>query len=526
MSIRRLSLLFLLTSLPAAADRTPAAQSAYERALRAQAENRLPDAQAGYQEALALSPGDAESEVGLGAVLFKLGKPDEAVLHFQAATRADPANKQAWFNLGFVQKKTGNYAGAVESYERYVRLAPTEADGHYGLADSLRLAGRKAEAIASYEQYLALEKRPGQEKFRARATENLAALKAETATAAAAPAAPPPPPSGSVLVSPGAGGIGAGGVVSAGAAKPPPAAVGNAAAGTVAAEPAAAGTVVAGTAGAGTTAAAELPGTVGLGGPAVSTVRDTPQTPPPTLPAAEPAPTNSTLAREKLAEGDALFAQKRYREASFAYQDAVNADGNDVAALFKLGRSYAVLGYFQQAIDRWRRVMLLSPDPSVRKSADDQIKKAEAKLVAQGGGSPQAQGLPAGAGPTSESARASAARLYEEGVKRVMARDYGGAVDHLTDAIKLEPNLGVAWIARGSANIGLRRYVDAIADYEQALKLDPNRASPLYGIAEANRGLRRFSEARTYFQRYAAATAPDVQPSLQAEARKKADKMR
>lgn len=504
MPIRRLSLLLLLTSFPAAAERSPAAQSAYDRAVRAQAENRLPDAQAGYQEALTLSPGDAESEVGLGSVLFKLGKPDEAVLHFQSATRSAPELKQAWFNLGFVQRKTGNYGGAVESYERYVRLAPEEADGYYGLAESQRLAGKKAEAIATFEKYLALEKRAGQEKFRARATEQLAALKAEVA-APAAPVATQAPSSGSILNS-GAGGIGAGGVMSAGAAsaaKPAPAAAGTAAADSTVAS-----------------------GSVGLGGPAVSSVREAPQTPPPTLTAAEPAPTNAALAREKLAEGDALFAQKRYREASFAYQDAVNADGTDVAALYKLGRSYAVLGYYQQAIDRWRRVMLLSPDPAVRKSADDQIKKAEAKVVAQGGASPQAQGLPAGAGPTSESARTAAARLYEEGVKRVMARDYGGALDNLTEAIKLEPNLGVAWIARGSANIGLRRYADAIADYEQALKLDPNRASPLYGIAEANRGLRRFSEARTWFQRYAAATSPDVQPSLQAEARKKADKMR
>jgi tetratricopeptide (TPR) repeat protein len=273
-------------------------------------------------------------------------------------------------------------------------------------------------------------------------------------------------------------------------------------------------------------AAAVSPGAVGLGGPAVASVRESPPSPPPTLPAAEPAPTNPILAKEKLAEGDALFAQKRYREASFAYQDAVNADGNDVAALFKLGRSYAVLGYFQQAIDRWRRVMLIAQDPAVRKSADEQIKKAEAKIGAQGGASPQAQGLPAGAGPTADSSRSLAARAYEDGVRRVMARDYGGALDSLTEAIRLEPNLGVAWIARGSAHIGLRRYAEAIVDYEQALKLDPSRASPLYGIAEANRGLRRYPEARSYFQRYAAATSPDVQPSLQAEARKKADRMR
>ena len=499
--MRRLCLLLLLSSLPAAAERSSEAQSAYDRAVRALAANRFAEAQAAYQEALALAPGDAECENGLGSALFKQGKPDEAVLHFKAAIQAAPDLKPAWFNLAYVQRKVGDYAGAAGSYERYLQLAPDEADGYYGLAESQRLAGRKAEAISAYEKYLAREKRPGQEKFRSRASEQLAALKAEAqAPRAAAPATP------AVAPVVGASAVGVGAIGAAGTS---------------------AGTAAAGTAAAGTAAAGALPGTPGFGGPAVSAaVREAQPTPPPSLTAAAPAPSNPALAKQKVAEGDALAAQKRYREASFAYQDAVNADGNDVAALFKLGRAYAVLGYYQQAIDRWRRVVLLAQDPSVRKSAEEQIKKAEAKVTADGGSSPQAQGLPAGAGPTADSSQATAARLYEDGVKRIMSRDYGGALDNLSEALKLEPNLCVAWIARGSAHIGLRRFNDAIADYQQALKLDPNRASPLFGLAEANFGLRRFSEAKGYYQRYAAATTPDVQPSLQADARKKADRLR
>src|SRR5205085_3074790 len=66
---------------------------------------------------------------------------------------------------------------------------------------------------------------------------------------------------------------------------------------------------------------------------------------------------------------------------------------------------------------------------------------------------------------------------YEQGVQRIQARDYAGALQSLTQAIQLEPTLAVAFIARGSAYIGLRRYAEAAVDYEYALRLAPDMAS-------------------------------------------------
>jgi len=518
----RLSLLLLVLVPPAVlAARTPEAQSAFERAERALSGGRFAEAEAAYMEALVASPGDAESENGLGSALFRQGKPDEAVAHFKTALRADPALKLGWFNLAYVQRKVGDFSGAAESYVRYVQLAPTDPDGYYGLAESHRQSGRRAEAMAAYEAYLAKETRTDREKVRTRAAESLAALKAQpeppapASPVASAPQAPrAPADAGASLGANGARaavpslseaplGIGAVPRATATATGAPPA---TAAAASGAAVP-----------GAIATPAAAAPVSVPPAEP----------TPPPTVAAAAPAPANSALSQAKLAEGDALAAEKRFREASFAYQDAVNADGTNVAALFKLGRSYAVLGYYQQAIDRWRRVTQIAADPSVRQNAEDNIRKAEAKLAAQGGGSPPSQGLPPGASASaSESARAAATRLYEDGVKRILGRDYGGALSSLTEALRNEPNLSVAWVARGSAHVGLRRYVEAAADYQRALQLDPNRASPLYGLGEAYRALGRQSEARGYYQRYGAATAPDVQPTLQQDAKKKADLLR
>jgi tetratricopeptide (TPR) repeat protein len=233
-----------------------------------------------------------------------------------------------------------------------------------------------------------------------------------------------------------------------------------------------------------------------------------------------------SVAAKKIAEGDQHMQQKKYREASFAYQDATNADPNNIEALFKLGNSYAVLGYYAQAIERWNRVSTVSGDPAIKKSAQDNIAKAQTKMAQVGGGSPQAQGKTPGSGPVAESTRQQARGAYENGVKQINARDYAGAVTSLSQAIQLEPTLTVAYVARGSAHIGLRRFAEAAADYQYALRLDANMASPLYGLAEAYRAMGRSSDARSYYEKYVASSAPDVRPDLQSEARQKAEKLK
>lgn len=240
-------------------------------------------------------------------------------------------------------------------------------------------------------------------------------------------------------------------------------------------------------------------------------------------PGSAPSP---QLAAQRIADGDRFMQERKYREASLAYQDAMNADPTSVEALFKLGNSYAVLGYYSQAIDRWSRVSQLTNDPAVKKSAQDNIARAQAKMAQAGGGSPQAQGKPPGSGPIADSTRERARQAYEEGVRQINAKDFTAAAQSLTQAIQLEPTLAVAYVARGSANIGQRRYVEAAADYQYALRLDGRLSSPLYGLAEAYRGMGRPIDARQYYEKYATSTAQDARPELQAEARRKADKLR
>ncbi|MFZ5441532.1 MAG: tetratricopeptide repeat protein [Myxococcota bacterium] len=233
------------------------------------------------------------------------------------------------------------------------------------------------------------------------------------------------------------------------------------------------------------------------------------------------------IAAKKVAEGDKLWAEKKYREASFAYQDAVNGNPNDVGALFKLGNCYAVLGYYSQAIDRWTKVQQLSNDPDVKKAASENIGRAQQKMATSGGtGSPQEANKAPGTGPVAESTRTQARQYYEGGVQLIGQRRYGEALNYLNESLRLEPALTVGYVARGSTLIGLRRFAEAAVDYQYALKLDPARSDALYGLAEAYRGMNRVDDARAYYQRYVASNAPDVRPELQSDARNKLQQLR
>ncbi|GMU08134.1 tetratricopeptide repeat protein [Corallococcus caeni] len=233
----------------------------------------------------------------------------------------------------------------------------------------------------------------------------------------------------------------------------------------------------------------------------------------------------AVLAATRIRDGDALMRERRYREAAFAFLDAEHAAPDHVEARFKLGNALAVLGYYARAIEEWETASRLTQDAAIRQSAQDNITRARVKQ-AEAGASPQAVGQPPGSGPVADTTRAQARRAYEQGVQHISQRAYAPALQTLTQALQQEPLLTVAYIARGSANIGLRRYAEAAADYQFALKLEPDSASPLYGLAEAYRALGRNLEARELYERYARSTAADVRPELKEESRQKAERLR
>jgi tetratricopeptide (TPR) repeat protein len=113
----------------------------------------------------------------------------------------------------------------------------------------------------------------------------------------------------------------------------------------------------------------------------------------------------------------------------------------------------------------------------------------------------------------------AAAQRYRTALSLYTQRDYLGAIAELDAAITLDPNLAVAYVARGSARFGLGKYRQAAADYKAALDLDPARAEPIWGLAECQRMLHDPAAPDTY-RRYAASVAGDVNEDRRAKARR------
>jgi hypothetical protein len=109
--------------------------------------NRLPEAVVELREALRLQP-DAENENNLGVALVRLGRPAEAVPHYQAAVRLRPGYPEFLYNLGLALTQTGQAEAALGPLAEVVRRLPQFPGGHFALAAALRQTGQAEAAEA------------------------------------------------------------------------------------------------------------------------------------------------------------------------------------------------------------------------------------------------------------------------------------------------------------------------------------------------------------------------------------------
>lgn len=223
-------------------------------------------------------------------------------------------------------------------------------------------------------------------------------------------------------------------------------------------------------------------------------------------PPAVPSPDDPGRAfQERLAAGDRHFLAGEYRDALFAYLDAVYLDGAAPRARVRVGRVYAAMRYPERARAQYRKALELDPGFAEARRALEELDGAAAPAP----------------GPSSQPSQPSAAQRYREGVQLAGRRAYAEAVTALDAAIAQDPRLAVAYAARASAHVGLARYREAADDYRAAIGLDPSLATPLYGLAECARQLGDPSAAELY-RRYAESRAPDVREDLRALAKQRA----
>lgn len=370
-----------------------------------------------------------------------------AMAAYQEATRLEPGNALAHNEVGTLLFESGKSDEAIAEFKLAAEADGSYALAYYNYAFAARKAGRYTEAVEAYQHYAQLK--PDDPDAKYGLAESFRALGRNTAAATAYEeyAAQETRPSEQPWVEK------AKGYAAELRAHPSPAAP--------------------------TPAAAAAP-------------------------IAAPQATSDVTAAS-LAAGDQALEQHRVSDAIRAYQDAVVRAPRDGIARFKLGTAYAQANYFPQAIEQWQQVLQLDPN---NQGARDNIQRAQARLstAQQAAAAPAPVSVPTDRAEAQRQSRAD----YEQAVGLISQRRYQDAVTQLTAATVLDPSFSVAYVARGSAYVGLGRYQDAVQEYLKGLSLNGNQASPLFGLGEAYRGLGDRPRAAKYYQECADSQAPDA----------------
>ena len=109
-----------------------------------------------FEKALAIDSRNWPAHNFYGATLFRQGKYDEALRHFQAAMESNPFNSQGLTNIGVIEFARGNLGKAKEYLERAVESDPRYAKAHFNLALIEAKEGRARQAADHYEKCLAV----------------------------------------------------------------------------------------------------------------------------------------------------------------------------------------------------------------------------------------------------------------------------------------------------------------------------------------------------------------------------------
>jgi protein O-mannosyl-transferase len=92
----------------------------------------------------------------LGALLFREGQVNEAIVHFRKAVEIDANQAEPQANLGNALLQKGELDDAITQYVKALAIKPNSAEVHYNLGNALLRKGQTDEAIAEYETALAI----------------------------------------------------------------------------------------------------------------------------------------------------------------------------------------------------------------------------------------------------------------------------------------------------------------------------------------------------------------------------------
>jgi tetratricopeptide (TPR) repeat protein len=110
-----------------------------------------------YARALEASPRSPAAHYGIGALLARMDKPKDALVHYRAAVEGWPDNADLRIHFATALIETGDLKGALDQFHAAAALRPDDPTPHAAAGEALSAAGNLAEALEAFERALALE---------------------------------------------------------------------------------------------------------------------------------------------------------------------------------------------------------------------------------------------------------------------------------------------------------------------------------------------------------------------------------
>jgi len=109
-----------------------------------------------WTDTLQASPFSATAHNGLGLGLYREGRMDEALAHFQMALKIDPNHMDAQDNYGVVLGQMGQLNEAMVQLQKTVQVFPNFAKAHSNLGIALFQSGQADMGMAEFQKALAI----------------------------------------------------------------------------------------------------------------------------------------------------------------------------------------------------------------------------------------------------------------------------------------------------------------------------------------------------------------------------------
>jgi len=115
------------------------------------------DSETLFRHALAVNQNNWLAHNNVGTALYRQGRDEEAIQHFQECVRLQPRYASAHLNLGNAFHRIGRDDDSIRAYRAGLKLKPDEAEAQYSLATLLIGKGLGEEAVQHFQQVLRLQ---------------------------------------------------------------------------------------------------------------------------------------------------------------------------------------------------------------------------------------------------------------------------------------------------------------------------------------------------------------------------------